>query len=135
MSSNFNCSYMARSSLTYIPCFFYEIFLSADIYRLCKWTQFWKGAIQESSQQSLIEIGSVVSEEKIFCLFHPPFFLICIIGQNRQKFKVHKKSCHKLGIFDKRSHLNLLLWNRWTKLNQTWQGWSLGGFKFHPPFF
>ena len=29
--------------------------------------------------------------------------------------------------FDKRSHLNLLLWNRWTKLNQTWQGLSLGG--------
>jgi hypothetical protein len=30
------------------------------------------------------------------------------------------------------SGLNLLLWNRWTKLNQTWQGWSLGGspFKF-----
>jgi hypothetical protein len=26
---------------------------------------FWKGAIQESSQQSLVEIGSVVSEEKI----------------------------------------------------------------------
>jgi hypothetical protein len=25
-------------------------------------------------------------------LLHPPFFLICIIGQNRQKFKVHKKS-------------------------------------------
>jgi hypothetical protein len=29
--------------------------------------------------------------------------------------------CHEL------SHLNLLLWNPWTKLNQTWQGWSLGG--------
>jgi hypothetical protein len=29
------------------------------------WTQFWKGAIQESFQQSLVEIGSVVSE-KIF---------------------------------------------------------------------
>jgi len=29
--------------------------------------------------------------------------------------------------FDKRSHLNLLLWNHWTKLNQTWQGWPLGG--------
>ena len=26
---------------------------------------------------------------------------------------------------DKRSHLNLFLWNCWTKLNQTWQGWSL----------
>ena len=29
------------------------------------------------------EIGSVVSEEKISFKFHPPFFLICIIGQNR----------------------------------------------------
>jgi hypothetical protein len=34
------------------------------------------------------------SEEKIFFKFHTPFFLICIIGQNRQKFKVHKKSCN-----------------------------------------
>jgi hypothetical protein len=24
-------------------------------------------------------------------------------------------------------HLNLLLWKPWTKLIQTWQGWSLGG--------
>jgi hypothetical protein len=29
-------------------------------------TQIWKGAIQESFQQSLVEIGSVVSEEKNF---------------------------------------------------------------------
>jgi hypothetical protein len=29
-------------------------------------TQFWKGTTQESFQQSLVEIGSVVSEEKIF---------------------------------------------------------------------
>jgi hypothetical protein len=36
MSSNFNCSYMARSSLTYILDFFGEIFPSADLYRLCK---------------------------------------------------------------------------------------------------
>jgi hypothetical protein len=49
-----------------------------------------KFELQESFQQSLVEIGSVVSEEKIFFKFHPPFFLICIIGQNRQKFKVHK---------------------------------------------
>jgi UV DNA damage repair endonuclease len=54
-------------------------------------TQFWKGAIQESFQQSLVEIGSVVSEEKIFSKFHPPFFIICIIGQNWQQFKDHKK--------------------------------------------
>jgi hypothetical protein len=49
----------------------------------------WKGTTQESLQQSLVEIGSVVSE-KIFFKFHPPFYLICIIGQNQQKFKVHK---------------------------------------------
>jgi hypothetical protein len=38
-------------------------------------TQFWKRAIQGSFQQSLVEIGSVVTEEKIFFKFHPPFFL------------------------------------------------------------
>jgi hypothetical protein len=27
-----------------------------------------------------------------FFKFHAPFFLICIISQNRQKFKVHKIS-------------------------------------------
>jgi hypothetical protein len=44
-------------------------------------TQFWKRTTQESFQQSLVEIESVVSEEKIFFNFHPPFFLICIIGK------------------------------------------------------
>jgi hypothetical protein len=38
-------------------------------------TQFWKGTFQGSFQQSLVEIGSVVSEEKIFFKLHPPFFL------------------------------------------------------------
>jgi hypothetical protein len=47
-------------------------------------TQFWKGAIQESFQQNLVDIGSVISEKKIFFTFHHPFFLICIIGQNRK---------------------------------------------------
>jgi UV DNA damage repair endonuclease len=37
-------------------------------------TQFWKRTTQESFQQSLVEIGSLVSEEKIFFKFHPPFF-------------------------------------------------------------
>jgi hypothetical protein len=50
---------MARSSLTYIPFFFCEIFLSADI------TQFWKGAIQGPFHQSLVQIGPVASEELI----------------------------------------------------------------------
>ena len=32
--------------------------------------------ILEGEQQCLVEIGSVVSEEKIFLKFHPPFFLV-----------------------------------------------------------
>ena len=38
-------------------------------------TQFCKGTTKGSFQQSLVEIGSVVSEEKIFFKLHPPFFL------------------------------------------------------------
>ena len=43
--------------------------------------------------------------------------------------KGHVSFCHHLSsvIRRKLSHLNLLLWNPWTKLNQTWQRWSLGG--------
>jgi hypothetical protein len=41
----------------------------------CWRTQFWKGTTQGSFQQSLVEIGSIVSEEKIF-LISFPFFLI-----------------------------------------------------------
>ena len=40
------------------------------------WAQFWKGTTQGSSQQSLVEIGSVVSEEKIFFKLQPPLFSI-----------------------------------------------------------
>jgi hypothetical protein len=35
--------------------------------------QFWKGTSQGSSQQSLVETGSVVSEEKFFFNFIPLF--------------------------------------------------------------
>jgi hypothetical protein len=45
-------------------------------------TQFWKGATQGSFQQSLVEIGTVVSEEKIFFKFHP-----LAITKNRNFFK------------------------------------------------
>ena len=37
-------------------------------------TQFWKRTTQESFQQSLVEIGSVVSEKKIFLISSPLFF-------------------------------------------------------------
>ena len=49
--------------------------VAAILVGVLKWrTQFWKRATQESVQQSLVEIGSVVSEEKIFFKFHPPLF-------------------------------------------------------------
>ena len=37
------------------------------------WTHFWKRTTQESFQQSLVEIGSVVSERKIFLISSPLF--------------------------------------------------------------
>ena len=39
-------------------------------------THFWKGTTQGSFQQSLVEIGAVVSEEKIFFLISSPLFSI-----------------------------------------------------------
>jgi hypothetical protein len=38
-------------------------------------TQMWKGTTQGSFQQSVVEIGSVVSRKKFLFKFHPPFFL------------------------------------------------------------
>jgi hypothetical protein len=56
-------------------------------------TQIWKGTTQGSSQQSLVEIGSVVSEEKMVFKFHPPFFLFLAwrpswleVGNTRHNF-------------------------------------------------
>ena len=68
MSSDFKCSYMARSSLAYIPNFSVKFSFQLIYTDYANW-----------------------------------------------------------AYFDKKSHLNLLLWNRWTKLKQIWQGWSLGG--------
>ena len=44
----------------------------------CWHTQLWKGTTQGSFQQSLVEIGSVVSEEKIFFNFIPPFSIFSL---------------------------------------------------------
>jgi hypothetical protein len=86
------------------------------------WTQFWKGTTQESFQQSLVEIGSVVSEEKIFFKFHPPFFAHLAF-----------RPCELLSsLFVRRpsvniSHFNLLLRNHWANCNHTLVEWSLDG--------
>jgi hypothetical protein len=51
-------------------------------------TQFWKGTTQGSFQKSLVEIGSVVSEERILFKIHPVFFSVL----------VWRPSCLKVGI-------------------------------------
>jgi hypothetical protein len=40
----------------------------------------WKGTTQESFQQSLVEIGSVVTEENFFFNFIPPLFYFLLGG-------------------------------------------------------
>jgi hypothetical protein len=67
MCPNLNYISIMMSFLAYITGFFMN-------FELDQRTQFWNGAIQESFQQSLVDIGSVVSEEKIFFNFIPPFF-------------------------------------------------------------
>jgi hypothetical protein len=57
---------------------FYVKLSSAEVAMLveglkCR-TQFWKETAQGSFQQSLVEIGSVVSEENFSLNFIPPFF-------------------------------------------------------------
>jgi hypothetical protein len=77
------------------------------------WTQFWKGTTQGSFQQSLVEIGSVVSEEKIFFKFHPLFSILPLT-----KMAVTAKlnlTYDPMG----NSHKNLLLRNHWANCNQT----------------
>jgi hypothetical protein len=64
-------------------------------------TQFWKVTTQGSFQQSLVEIGSVVSAY---------FDRLCKLEKGGMKLK-------KI----------LLLWNYWANLNQTLLKWSLGG--------
>jgi hypothetical protein len=43
-------------------------------------TQFWKGTTKGSFQQSLVEIGSVVSEEKFFFNFIPLFSIFSLVA-------------------------------------------------------
>ena len=51
------------------------------------------------------------------------FFFFSSLGQNPCEFLI------SIGVLHcKFSHLNLFLWDHKTKLNQTWQGWSLGKF-------
>jgi hypothetical protein len=56
-------------------------------------TQFWKGAIQGPFHQSLVAIGSVVSEEKIFLkfFFDNNFLFFVTVDSRRSSIKILKE--------------------------------------------
>ena len=75
---------------------------------------FGRGAIQESFQQSLVEIGSVVSEEKIFFKFQP------IRNKNfpwRPCFLSYQIKCEKLTKDEQQT--TVAKW--WQKLTWSWR--------------
>jgi hypothetical protein len=60
-------------------------------------TKFWRGITQGSFQQSLVEIGSVVSEENIFFLISSPLFSIfslvaILVGSQDHQKQVWKRA-------------------------------------------
>ena len=69
--------------------------------------------------------------EFIIYLTHKDFLLsfLAHLAKGHVSFFHHLAyiGVHSFVIHRKLSHLNLLLWNPRTELNQTWQGWSLGG--------
>ena len=65
-SSNLGTFWLKKSSYGHLKKFLFLV-MAAILDTGRRWrTQFWKGTTQGSFQQSLVEIGSVVSEEKIF---------------------------------------------------------------------
>jgi hypothetical protein len=62
-------------------------------------TQVWKGITQGAFQQSLVEIGSIVSEEKIFFLISSPLFSIVslpaiLVGSRDHRTQFWKGAIH-----------------------------------------
>jgi hypothetical protein len=69
------------------------------------WTQIWKGTTQGSFQQILVEIGSVVSEEKIFNIYYGIFYEFWTFAYFDRLCKLEKRGDE---ILKKSSPLKLL---------------------------
>jgi hypothetical protein len=69
---------------------FYEIWTFVFFDRLCKLEKRGDEIKKKSSPLKLLWQSQPNFAEMILA----PFFLICIIGQNRQKLNIHKKSCN-----------------------------------------
>jgi hypothetical protein len=99
-------------------------------------TQFWKGTIQGSFQQSLVEIGSVVSEEKIFFelfnMYYRIFYELWTFAYFDRLCKLEKRGDE---IKKKSSPLKLL--SQFQQFGWDWLSSFRGEdfFNFTPPFF
>jgi hypothetical protein len=86
-------------------------------------THFWKGAIQESFQQSLVEIGSVVSEENFYSRW--PLLLKIEISSNGQNCSILSQNVPKFELCKHNDELFSIYYRIFYD----------GQLKFHPPFF
>ena len=121
MSSNFNCSYMARSSLTYIP------FLTHLAFRPCELLSslfVCRPSVNISHFNLLLRNRWANCNQTLveWSLGGPPWKLCPVIPTSNQDGRQAKNRKKGDEFF-----LNLLLWNYWANLNQTLLKLSLGG--------
>ena len=119
MSSHFNCSYMARSSLTYIsflahlafrPCqLLPSLFVCPSTFHILIFSSETTGPIATKLWWN----GPWVARLKNYVWWSQ------LPTKMAAKLKIEKRGMKFLK--------NLLLWNYWANLNQTLLKWSLGG--------
>ena len=114
MSSNFNCSYMARSSLTYVRGFSVKFFLtSKNFYQ----SPFSKWPPQYCTNSTLFDFNVLNWLPTLKNFYRSPF-LANLAFRLLSSLFVRRPSVNI-------SHFNLLLRNHWANCNQTLVEWSL----------
>ena len=119
MSSNVNCSYMARSSLTYI------LFLAHLAFRPCELLP--SLFVRPSTFHILIFSSETSGPIATKLWWNGPWgapLENCVRWSRFPTKMFAKLKIEKGGMKFKK---NLLLWNYWVNLNQTLLKWSLGG--------
>jgi hypothetical protein len=120
MSSNFNCSCMARSSLTYIP------FLAHLAFRPCELlpSLFIRRPSVNISHFNLLRNHWANCNQTLVEWSMGGPLANCVRWSRLPTKMTTKLKIEKRGMKLKK---NLLLWNYWANLDQTLLKWSLGG--------
>jgi hypothetical protein len=119
MSSNFNCSYMARISLTYIPFLAHLAFWPCELLPSL--------FVRPSTFHILIFSSETTGPIASKLWWNGPWvasFQNCVRWSRLPTKMATKLKIEKRGMKFKK---NLLLWNYWANLNQTLLKWSLSG--------